>query len=183
MAAPSMDVDTFWHYHILDTMKYARDCEEVFGYFLHHFPYVGLRGEDDLAAHERMGEHMAELYEQTFGQKYPGYLISAAASTDTSLTAYSSRPTAMTAYSSRPAAMTAYSSRPTAMTAYSSRPTAMTAYSSRPIASKQDETGTTTGEGRPERTTDFAGTVANDDVSMNTFFLARPQLPAQASAI
>jgi hypothetical protein len=36
--APLVDVDTFWHYHILDTMKYAADCEAVFGYFLHHFP-------------------------------------------------------------------------------------------------------------------------------------------------
>jgi hypothetical protein len=68
--APLMDVDTFWHYHILDTMKYAQDCQAVFGYFLHHFPYVGLRGQDDLAAHARMGERMRDLYEETFGEKY-----------------------------------------------------------------------------------------------------------------
>src|SRR5689334_22983345 len=49
MLAPSEDIDTFWHYHILDTMKYARDCQEMSGYFLHHFPYAGMRGEDDLA--------------------------------------------------------------------------------------------------------------------------------------
>jgi hypothetical protein len=41
-ASPSVDVDTFWHYHILDTMKYALDCEALFGYFLHHYPYVGI---------------------------------------------------------------------------------------------------------------------------------------------
>jgi len=69
-AAPLQDVDTFWHYHILDTMKYAADCEAVFGYFLHHFPYIGLRGEDDLAAHARVGERMKELYEDTFGEAY-----------------------------------------------------------------------------------------------------------------
>jgi hypothetical protein len=69
-AAPLMDVDIFWHYHILDTMKYAADCETVFGYFLHHFPYIGLRGEDDLAAHHRLGERMKELYEETFGEDY-----------------------------------------------------------------------------------------------------------------
>src|SRR5207237_341627 len=40
--SPLEDVDTFWHYHILDTMKYAADCEQVFGYFLHHYPYVGM---------------------------------------------------------------------------------------------------------------------------------------------
>src|SRR6476619_1403293 len=60
-AAPLFDVDIFWHYHILDTMKYAVDCEEVFGYFLHHFPYVGLRGEDDEAAHRRVGANMQRL--------------------------------------------------------------------------------------------------------------------------
>jgi hypothetical protein len=68
--APLMDVDTFWHYHILDTLKYAADCEQVFGYFLHHFPYIGLRGEDDEAAHHRVGERMKQLYEQTFGEAY-----------------------------------------------------------------------------------------------------------------
>ncbi|MES2130442.1 MAG: hypothetical protein V4463_24485 [Pseudomonadota bacterium] len=68
--APLFDVDTFWHYHILDTMKYAVDCENVFGYFLHHFPYLGLRGEDDEAAHQRVGDRMKELYEETFGEDY-----------------------------------------------------------------------------------------------------------------
>jgi hypothetical protein len=68
--APLVDVDTFWHYHILDTMKYAADCDAVFGYFLHHFPYIGLRGEDDEAAHERVGLRMKELYEATFGEDY-----------------------------------------------------------------------------------------------------------------
>jgi hypothetical protein len=68
--APLFDVDTFWHYHILDTMKYADDCEQVFGYFLHHFPYIGLRGEEDEAAHQEAGSRMQELYEKTFGDAY-----------------------------------------------------------------------------------------------------------------
>jgi hypothetical protein len=69
-AAPDFNVDIFWHYHILDTIKYAQDCRAVFGYFLHHFPYIGLRGEDDLVAHYRVGERMRELYEETFGEDY-----------------------------------------------------------------------------------------------------------------
>jgi hypothetical protein len=36
--APAPDVDTYWHFHILDTVKYARDCQQAFGYFLHHGP-------------------------------------------------------------------------------------------------------------------------------------------------
>jgi hypothetical protein len=68
--APLFDVDTFWHYHILDTMKYEADCQAVFGYFLHHFPYIGLRGEEDEVAHQRIGARMKELYEDTFGEPY-----------------------------------------------------------------------------------------------------------------
>lgn len=68
--APLVDVDTFWHYHILDTLKYAADCDAVFGHFLHHFPYIGLRGEDDEAAHLRVGLRMKQLYETTFGEAY-----------------------------------------------------------------------------------------------------------------
>jgi hypothetical protein len=36
--APDQDTDRFWHLHILDTRKYAADCEAAFGEFLHHFP-------------------------------------------------------------------------------------------------------------------------------------------------
>jgi hypothetical protein len=68
--APLVDVDTFWHYHILDTVKYHADCDAVFGHYLHHFPYIGLRGEDDEAAHVRVGQRMKELYEATFGEDY-----------------------------------------------------------------------------------------------------------------
>ncbi|MFC5462547.1 glycine-rich domain-containing protein [Massilia niabensis] len=68
--APRVDVDTFWHYHILDTMKYARDCEQAFGYFVHHYPYLGLMGEDDKEMQQQAGERMRELYESTFGLSY-----------------------------------------------------------------------------------------------------------------
>jgi hypothetical protein len=70
--APLVDVDTFWHYHILDTMKYADDCNHLFGYFLHHYPYVGLRGHDDEQFRIDSGERMRTLYETTFGEVYPG---------------------------------------------------------------------------------------------------------------
>jgi hypothetical protein len=68
--SPLEDVDTFWHYHILDTRKYAADCQAVFGQFLHHFPYSGLRGNEDAAAHEAACERMRVLYEETFGVSY-----------------------------------------------------------------------------------------------------------------
>jgi hypothetical protein len=130
-AAPLFDVDVFWHYHILDTMKYAADCEAVFGYFLHHFPYVGLRGEEDLEAHHRVGERMRELYEQTYGEEYvrqeaPAYAAASgkvAFSSPTSKETFSvgsnkvawCTPTGKVAFSS-PAAKFAFSS-PTAIPA------------------------------------------------------------------
>ncbi len=70
--APLVDVDVFWHYHILDTRKYAHDCQQVFGYFLHHFPYVGMGGEEDEAALQRMGERMGTIYELSFEETCPG---------------------------------------------------------------------------------------------------------------
>jgi hypothetical protein len=72
--SPLVDVDTFWHYHILDTKKYAADCQKVFGYFLHHFPYVGMRGKEDEQALQRMGQRMQQLYEETFGEDYLGHM-------------------------------------------------------------------------------------------------------------
>jgi hypothetical protein len=71
LTAPSLDVDRFWHQHILDTVKYARDCEAVFGYFLHHYPYLGLGlAGDDSAARLHAGDRMRELYEEAFGEPY-----------------------------------------------------------------------------------------------------------------
>lgn len=67
--APLEDVDTFWHYHILDTMKYARDCEEVFGYFMHHYPYLGM-DENGIEMLHQAGDRTRELYETSFGVSY-----------------------------------------------------------------------------------------------------------------
>jgi len=69
--APTKDVDKFWHGHILDTMKYAEDCENMFGYFLHHFPYFGMRGEQDAADLRAASERMHEIYEREFGEALP----------------------------------------------------------------------------------------------------------------
>jgi len=70
--APSKDVDKFWHGHILDTLKYAEDCDKVFGYFLHHFPYFGMRGAEDAANLAQAGETTERLYQREFGRKPEG---------------------------------------------------------------------------------------------------------------
>ncbi len=69
---PTKSVDTFWHTHILDTMKYAEDCQTIFGHFLHHFPYFGMRGEEDARNLQRAFEETQVLFEGEFGEKLAG---------------------------------------------------------------------------------------------------------------
>ena len=40
------DLDQFWHQHILDTAKYAADCNALFGKMIHHNPHL-VRGSGD----------------------------------------------------------------------------------------------------------------------------------------
>jgi hypothetical protein len=49
---PDEDVDRYWHAHILYTRQYAEDCQNYFGYFLHHQPNdgSGCRCDDGCAA-------------------------------------------------------------------------------------------------------------------------------------
>lgn len=64
---PSRAIDEAWHAHILDTAKYAADCEAVFGHFVHHFPYFGLRGAGDEADWRAAYERTRELFGEHFG--------------------------------------------------------------------------------------------------------------------
>jgi len=47
---PTERLDHVWHAHMLDTAKYRADCDHVFGRFMDHFPYAGLRGQEDRRA-------------------------------------------------------------------------------------------------------------------------------------
>ena len=64
----STEVDEVWHKHILDTYKYAEDCERVFGFFFHHFPYFGMRGDEDAASLQAAFDESNELYLEEFGE-------------------------------------------------------------------------------------------------------------------
>lgn len=63
---PTKDIDLFWHQHILDTQKYAEDCQRVFGKILHHFPYVGMRGEEDVAVWKDCFQKTLHLFRTEF---------------------------------------------------------------------------------------------------------------------
>ena len=64
---PTGPIDEFWHAHILDTEAYARDCNELFGEYLHHFPYFGMRGPADRADLETAFEQSRVLFIRHFG--------------------------------------------------------------------------------------------------------------------
>ena len=64
---PNKAVDQFWHQHILDTEKYHQDCQAVFGYFMHHFPYFGMRGEVDTQALNTAFAETLSLLKEQFG--------------------------------------------------------------------------------------------------------------------
>lgn len=67
--APTRDIDKFWHAHILDTRKYAADCEQIFGAFLHHNPYLGMLGDED--RWDQAAQALHRLFESDFGDSVP----------------------------------------------------------------------------------------------------------------
>lgn len=60
-------LDEYWHNHILDTRKYAEDCDHVFGKLLHHYPYFGLPGEEDEGENVPAFAVTQEIWEKAFG--------------------------------------------------------------------------------------------------------------------
>ena len=69
----SKDVDEFWHMHILFTRKYASDCNQLIGEFLHHQP----------ASDKDKGDRSSfistqKLYFDTFGEKHPTWFAQCA---------------------------------------------------------------------------------------------------------
>lgn len=53
---PTLDADEYWHQHILCTTLYVRDCQALFGTYLHHYPFSGRFGERDARRQRRRSE-------------------------------------------------------------------------------------------------------------------------------
>ncbi|MOA22943.1 hypothetical protein D3C78_1435410 [compost metagenome] len=66
---PLLEVDEIWHHHILDTRQYYIDSMAIFGYYLHHYPYFGARGDEDLQHLNIAFEESQKLYELEFGSR------------------------------------------------------------------------------------------------------------------
>ena len=73
---PCEIVDEMWHRHILDTAAYRADCDAIFGEFLDHFPYFGMRGEQDAQDLEDAYAATLERYRDAFGEPPEGTWIS-----------------------------------------------------------------------------------------------------------
>lgn len=71
MVVPIRFIDEMWHAHILDTGKYHSDCQTIFGSYLHHFPYFGLRGEQDAKNRKNASEQSITLFEEFFCETPP----------------------------------------------------------------------------------------------------------------
>jgi hypothetical protein len=69
---PTRQLDRVWHTHMLDTAKYRADCDQVFGFFLDHFPYFGFRGDDDRRTWQEDFAHTRRLFRQHFGVEVGG---------------------------------------------------------------------------------------------------------------
>lgn len=77
---PCKLVDEIWHQHILDTRAYHEDCEVIFGGYLHHFPYFGMRSDDDARALADAYADTIARYRAAFGEPPEGTWISVDAS-------------------------------------------------------------------------------------------------------
>lgn len=65
--APDHEIDDIWHAYILDTEKYREDCAQLFGRFLDHFPYFGLRSPEDRKRLDEAYVHTKYMYLKEFG--------------------------------------------------------------------------------------------------------------------
>lgn len=63
---PNGDIDEIWHYHIMDTRQYAKDCNDIFGGFLHHYPYFGMLGEENKEQWLNVQRESDEIWFQLF---------------------------------------------------------------------------------------------------------------------
>jgi hypothetical protein len=67
--APASDIDEAWHNHILFTREYIRDCQAIFGDYLHHAPSQNADPEEKHAM-EKAQSRTSDLYIREFNEAY-----------------------------------------------------------------------------------------------------------------
>jgi hypothetical protein len=68
---PSIDIDEFWHNHVLHTKKYTEDCNVIFGNYLHHHPH---HGENDEFSHKVIENLFEEETQRLHFNEFGTYL-------------------------------------------------------------------------------------------------------------
>ena len=67
--APTELMDLMWHAHILDSKNYFKDCQTLFGHYMHHSPNFGpfndLENESNF---NEMSNRMDDRYQLEFGE-------------------------------------------------------------------------------------------------------------------
>ena len=66
--APAPDIDEAWHNHILFTREYMRDCQAIFGNYLHHAPSRNSPEEKKVMLEAQ--SRTSDLYIQEFNEPY-----------------------------------------------------------------------------------------------------------------
>lgn len=69
---PNGDIDEVWHMHILDTRAYMNDCQQLFGEYLHHYPYFGMLGEENQRQWLEVQTESSALWYELFGEALYG---------------------------------------------------------------------------------------------------------------
>lgn len=65
---PTQEIDWVWHYHILHTRKYRKDCQMLFGRFIDHEPDGAFWSQGDLLSLEAAFAQTQALFEHYFGK-------------------------------------------------------------------------------------------------------------------
>lgn len=74
---PNGDIDEIWHMHILDTRAYMKDCDELFGEYLHHFPYFGMLDEENREQWLEVQSESESLWHELFKEALYGGALEA----------------------------------------------------------------------------------------------------------
>ncbi|MCM1958214.1 hypothetical protein NCZ17_02355 [Acinetobacter modestus] len=65
---PNEEIDEVWHMHILDTRQYMQDCDELFGEYIHHYPYFGMLSEENKSQWLETQSLSENVWKQLFGK-------------------------------------------------------------------------------------------------------------------
>lgn len=64
---PTRDIDECWHIHILSTKRYAEDCQNLFGHYLHHQP-ADPSNQEEITVLQTFFDKTLQLYQKEFGE-------------------------------------------------------------------------------------------------------------------